>query len=253
LFVEIRMPMGAAISVTGLTFAYAAGPRALDDVSFRIEPGERVGVIGPNGAGKSTLFLCLAGVLPAETGAIQVAGLDPAIAEQRRRLPAHLGVLFAVSDDQLFHATVFDDVAFGPLNLGFSSDDVRARAAEAIACVGLTGAERRIPSQLSEGEKRRTALAGILAMRPQILLLDEPSIFLDPRGRRELLSVLEGWSGSWIVATHDLEFVRQTCGRVLVLDAGRLVAEGPTDVVLANAALMEQHGLEVPHSLRKGG
>jgi cobalt/nickel transport system ATP-binding protein len=245
--------MGAAIAVTGLSFAYSAGPRALDGLSFRIEPGERVAVIGPNGAGKSTLFLCLAGVLPAAAGAVQVAGLDPAIPVDRRRLPAHLGVLFAVSDDQLFHATVFDDVAFGPLNMGLTSDEVRTRAAEAIATVGLTGAERRIPSQLSEGEKRRTALAGILAMRPQILLLDEPSIFLDPRGRRELLAVLQSWSGTWIVATHDLEFVRQTCGRVFVLDGGRLIAEGATDTVLANAELMEQHGLEVPHSLRKGG
>jgi cobalt/nickel transport system ATP-binding protein len=243
--------MGAAIAVTGLSFAYSAGPRALDSLSFRIEPGERVAVIGPNGAGKSTLFLCLAGVLPAAAGAVQVAGLDPAIPVDRRRLPAHLGVLFAVSDDQLFHATVFDDVAFGPLNMGLSSDEVRARAVEALAIVGLTGAERRIPSQLSEGEKRRTALAGILAMRPQILLLDEPSIFLDPRGRRELLAVLQSWSGTWIVATHDLEFVRQTCGRVFVLDGGRLIAEGPTDALLSNAELMEQHGLEVPHSLRK--
>jgi cobalt/nickel transport system ATP-binding protein len=243
--------MGAAIAVTGLSFAYSAGPRALDGLSFRIEPGERVAVIGPNGAGKSTLFLCLAGVLPAAAGAVQVAGLDPAIPADRRRLPSHLGVLFAVSDDQLFHATVFDDVAFGPLNMGLSSDEVRTRAAAALAMVGLTGAERRIPSQLSEGEKRRTALAGILAMQPQILLLDEPSIFLDPRGRRELLAVLQSWSGTWIVATHDLEFVRQTCGRVFVLDGGRLIAEGATDAVLADAELMERHGLEVPHSLRK--
>jgi len=243
--------MGAAIAVTGLSFAYSAGPRALDGLSFRIEPGERVAVIGPNGAGKSTLFLCLAGVLPAAAGAVQVAGLDPAIPADRRRLPSHLGVLFAVSDDQLFHATVFEDVAFGPLNMGLSSDEVRTRAAAALAMVGLTGAERRIPSQLSEGEKRRTALAGILAMQPQILLLDEPSIFLDPRGRRELLAVLQSWSGTWIVATHDLEFVRQTCGRVFVLDGGRLIAEGPTDAVLADAELMERHGLEVPHSLRK--
>src|SRR5207248_1821482 len=116
------------------------------------------------------LFLCLAGVLPTTPGAIDVVGIDPADPAERRRLPAHLGVLFAVSDDQLFHATVFDDVAFGPLNLGLSDDEVRARTADALARVGLTGAERRIPSRLSEGEKRRTALAGILAMRPEILL-----------------------------------------------------------------------------------
>jgi cobalt/nickel transport system ATP-binding protein len=245
------MPMGAAIAVNGLSYEYAAGPRALDNLSFRIEPSERVGVVGSNGAGKSTLFLCLAGVLPTNPGAIQVAGLDPANLDERRRLPAHLGVLFAISDDQLFHATVFDDVAFGPLNLGLAADEVRSRTNEAIARVGMSGAERRSPAQLSEGEKRRTALAGILAMRPEILLLDEPSIFLDPRGRRELLAILDHWAGAWLIATHDLEFVRLTCSRVLLLDAGRLVVEGPTDAVLGDATLMEKHGLEVPHSLRR--
>jgi cobalt/nickel transport system ATP-binding protein len=240
----------AAIVVDRLTYAYPHGMRALEELSFRIEPGERVGVVGPNGAGKSTLFLCLAGVLPAAAGAVQVAGLDPAIKSDRKRIPGYLGLVFANSDDQLFHATVFDDVAFGPLNLGLPPDEVRARTAEALARVHLSGAEQRAPGQMSEGEKRRTALAGVLAMRPEILLLDEPSIFLDPRGRRDLLAILDGWSGTRIVATHDLEFVRQTCRRVMMLDGGRLVADGPTDELFANRTLMEEHGLEVPHSLR---
>jgi cobalt/nickel transport system ATP-binding protein len=243
----------AAIVVDRLTYAYPHGVRALEELSFRIEPGERVGVVGPNGAGKSTLFLCLAGVLTAAPGAVQVAGLDPAITADRKRIPGSLGLVFANSDDQLFHATVFDDVAFGPLNLGLPADEVRMRTAEALARVHLTGAEQRAPGQMSEGEKRRTALAGVLAMRPEILLLDEPSIFLDPRGRRDLLAILDGWSGTRIVATHDLEFVRQTCRRVMMLDGGRLVADGPTDELFANRLLMEEHGLEVPQSLRRGG
>src|SRR5207302_1771065 len=135
----------------------------------------------------TTLFLCLAGVLPARKGAVCLAGLDPADRAQRRALPAKVGIVFQNSDDQLFNATVFEDVAFGPLNLGLPADEVRRRVGEALALVGLKGLEERMPFHLSGGEKRRAALAGVLAMRPEILLLDEPSIFLDPRGRREFI------------------------------------------------------------------
>jgi cobalt/nickel transport system ATP-binding protein len=239
-----------AIKAHALSYCYPSGSRALDAIDLRIEHGERVGIVGPNGAGKTTLFLCLAGVLPANHGAVRVAGIDPADPDQRRRLPSKLGVVFAISDDQLFHATVREDVAFGPLNLGLPIDEVRARTDNALAHGQLTELAHRPPHQLSEGEKRRAALAGVLAMRPEILLLDEPSIFLDPRGRRELLAVLNRWSGTGLIATHDLEFVRQSCRRVLVLDGGKLVADGQTDAILGDAPLMERHGLEVPGSLR---
>jgi cobalt/nickel transport system ATP-binding protein len=239
-----------AIRVAALTFAYPGGQTALDQVSFEVHAGESVGLVGPNGAGKTTLFLCLAGVLPARKGVLDLAGLDPADPQQKRQLPARVGIVFQNSDDQLFCPTVFDDVAFGPLNLGLPPEEVRARVHEGLERVGLAGFEQRVPLHLSGGEKRRVALAGVLAMRPSILLLDEPSMYLDPRGRRELIELINGLDTTRLIAAHDLEFILRTCNRVLLLDGGRLLADGPTRQVLADAELMDRHGLEVPYSLR---
>ncbi len=246
-----RVHDDAAIVVEGLTFAYPGGTAAaLDGLRFQIQAGETVGLIGPNGAGKTTLFLCLAGVLPVAPGTIKLAGLDPGVRADRGKLPARLGIVFQNSDDQLFSTTVGDDIAFGPLNLGLPPDETRRRVAEALDRVGLAGFEARVPHHLSGGEKRRAALAGVLAMRPEILLLDEPSMFLDPRGRRELLALLKELGGTRIIATHDLDLILDLCRRALVLDHGRLVADGAARVILAEAALMERHGLEVPYRLR---
>lgn len=239
-----------AIQVHELTYAYPDGPVALDGISFEVAGGESVGLVGPNGAGKTSLFLCLGGVLPVRHGMVRLVGLDPADPVQRRRLPAKVGIVFQNSDDQLFNATVFDDVAFGPLNLELSAEEVRQRVAEAMHRVSLTGLEQRIPFHLSGGEKRRAALAGVLAMRPEILLLDEPSMHLDPRGRRELIQLINELPGTRIVASHDLELILQTCSRVLLLDHGKLQADGPARTLLAYGNLMEAHGLEVPPSLR---
>jgi cobalt/nickel transport system ATP-binding protein len=240
-----------AIRVAGLTFAYPGGAAALDQIQFTIEPGEVVGLVGPNGAGKTTLFLCLAGVLQVAPGRVRLAGLDPAVRADRVRLPAHVGIVFQNSDDQLFSTTVADDVAFGPLNLGLAAEAVRGRVTEALGRVGLAGFEARVPHHLSGGEKRRAALAGVLAMRPEILLLDEPSMFLDPRGRRELIALLRDLGGTQVIATHDLDMILDLCSRVLVLDRGQLVADGATAQVLSDQALMDRHGLEVPYRLRK--
>ncbi|MFO0807767.1 MAG: energy-coupling factor ABC transporter ATP-binding protein [Gemmataceae bacterium] len=231
------------IAVESLNYAYPDGATALDGVSFHVGPGERVGLVGPNGAGKTTLFLCLAGALRTAAGMVRVAGLDPAKVAERPHVHAKVGIVFQNSDDQLFHATVFDDVAFGPLNLGLPPDEVRARVVDALAQVGLTGCEQRTPMQLSGGQKRRAALAGIMAMRPAVLLLDEPTSALDPRGRREFLALLKSLPGTHIVASHDLDFVRAVCSRVLVLDGGRIAADGPCAEVFANRELMESHGL----------
>ena len=244
------MSAEAAIVVDGLGFTYPDGKVALADISFRADAGESIGLVGPNGAGKTTLFLCLAGVLRVPSGHVRLAGLDPGKPAERRLLPLRVGIVFQNSDDQLFSATVGDDVAFGPLNLGLPADEVRRRVTEALERVGLSGFEARVPMHLAGGEKRRAALAGVLAMRPEVLLLDEPSIFLDPRGRRELIALLDRLGGTRIIAAHDLDLILDTCTRVLVIDGGRLAADGPAPVVLADAALMERHGLEVPYRLR---
>lgn len=243
-------PLGdPVLSVRALSFRYPRGPLALDGVSFDVRPGEAVGLVGPNGAGKTTLFLALAGVLPVPPGRVRLAGLDPADAAARRRLPAHVGIVFQNSDDQLFGTTVFDDVAFGPLNLGLDPGEVRRRVADALARTGLAGCEGRVPLHLSGGEKRRAALAGVLAMSPSVLLLDEPSMYLDPRGRRDLIRLVAGLPVTRLLASHDLEMLLELCPRVLLLDRGRVIADGPARTLLADAALMEPHGLEVPHSL----
>lgn len=245
------MPETPAIAVQGLTFYHAPGMPVLREVSFEVQSGESVGVVGPNGAGKTSLFLCLAGVYSRRTGSIRIVDLDPADKAQRRQLPAHVGLVFQDSDDQLFSPTVRDDVAFGPLNLGLSQEDVQKRLTEALERVGMSGFEERPPFQLSGGEKRRVALAGVLAMHPEILLLDEPSLHLDPRGRRGLIRLIQGLPGTKLIATHDLEMVLETCTRMLLLDGGKLIADGEPRSLLSDAALMEEHGLEVPPSLHR--
>jgi len=239
-----------AIHVAELTYCYPAGTKALDGVSLEIAAGERVGLVGPNGAGKTTLFLCLAGVLRSRMGTVRLAGLDPADPVQRRQLPAKVGIIFQNSDDQLFNSTVFDDVAFGPLNLGLPAAEVRRRVADALQRVGLSDHGQRVPFHLSGGEKRRVALAGVLAMQPEVLLLDEPSMHLDPRGRRELIRLISELPVTQLIASHDLEMILETCSRAVVLDQGKVAAQGRTRELLADEKLMEAHGLEVPYSLR---
>ena len=238
------------LRVCNLNHRFADGRKALDAISFAVEPAERVAIVGPNGAGKTTLFLRLCGVLPGKPGEVLVQGSDAADAAVRKKLPQTIGVVFQNPDDQLFSATVLEDVAFGPLNLGQSPEEAIAAARESLQLLGLIGCEERSPHRLSGGEKRRAALAGVLAMKPTILLLDEPSMFLDPRGRRELIRTVLGLSTTLLLATHDLEMVLDTCPRTIVLDGGRIAADGPTRELLANAELMETHGLEVPARLK---
>ncbi len=240
----------SALTARNLSHRFADGRVALDGVSFAIEPGECVALVGPNGAGKTTLFLRLCGVLPGKPGQVSVSGLDPAVPEHRKKLPEVVGVVFQNPDDQLFSPTVAEDVAFGPLNMGATVAEANVRVSEALAAVGMTDAADRVPFQLSGGQKRRAALAGVLAMHPSVLLLDEPSMFLDPRGRRELIGVIRGLPGTKLIATHDLDLVLDSCSRVLVLDGGKLAADGPAEKLLADANLMERHGLEIPYRLR---
>ena len=236
----------ALIRATQLSHKYADGRAALTNVNLTIAAGERIGLVGPNGAGKTTLFLRLCGVLSGRLGQANIAGLDPADPLQRRKLPGVVGVVFQNPDDQLFSPSVLDDVAFGPLNQGFSNADSALRAEAALACVGLAGFGHRVPHKLSGGEKRRVALAGVLAMRPAVLLLDEPTMFLDPRGRREFITLLNQLPGTILIATHDLGLVAETCTRTVVLDGGAIDFDGLTSEIFADPERLARHGLELP-------
>jgi len=241
-----------ALEVTGLGYRYADGTWALRDVAFTVAPGERVGLVGPNGAGKSTLLLHLNGLLPerpAAAPAVRVFG-TPVAPPRLEAVRAQVGLLFQDPDDQLCCPTVWEDVAFGPRQLGLDGGTLAARVRGALAQVGLAGFDDRLPHHLSRGERRRVCLAGLLACDARLLALDEPTTDLDPRGRRELKAILAALPVAQVIATHDLELVVELCPRVLVLDGGRVVAQGPTAELLGDERLMLEHGLERPHVLR---
>jgi cobalt transport protein ATP-binding subunit len=241
-----------AIAVEHLEYRYADGRMALADVSFRIEEGECVGLVGPNGAGKTTLLLHLNGVLPEKpvtASAVSIFGMKVQ-REQLHEVRRMVGLLFQDPDDQLFCSTVGEDVAFGPAQFGLSTGEVQARVREALASVGLVGYEERAPHHLSGGERRRVCLAGVLACHPRVLALDEPTSDLDPRGKRQLKELLRSIDAAMLIATHDLELVVELCPRVILLDEGRVIADGPTESILGDEELMLAHGLEKPHILR---
>ncbi|NPV09547.1 MAG: ABC transporter ATP-binding protein [Anaerolineae bacterium] len=232
------------LEVSGLSFAYPSGQVALRDVSLRVWPGERVALVGPNGAGKSTLMLHLNGIL-AGTGEVRVGGVG--VNERTKRVVrAMVGLVFQDPDDQLFSLRVIEDVAFGPLQEGATPAEARTRALWALEQVGMAALAERAPHQLSLGERKRVAVATVLAMRPRLLVLDEPTAGLDPRGRRELISLLRSMPQTMLVATHDMRLVWELCPRTVIMDGGRVVADGATAELLADAELLEAHGLETP-------
>jgi energy-coupling factor transporter ATP-binding protein EcfA2 len=238
------------IVVEHLDFTYPDGRSALRDISFRIPPQQTVGLIGPNGAGKSTLLMHLNGLLgvPGRKGQVVVNGREvngACLAEVRREV----GFLFQDPDDQLFSATVEEDVAFGPMQLGLPAVEVSRRVADALAAVHLTGHEKRTPYHLSLGEKKRVCLAGVWACQPLILVFDEPTANFDPRGRREFIQLCRSFPATKLIASHDLEMILALCGRVILMDEGRIIADGETRSVLSDECLMLAHGLEKPHSL----
>lgn len=241
-----------AVEVERLSYRYRSGAEALSEITFSVAEGERIGLIGPNGAGKSTLLLHLNGVLPerpARPATVRIFG-TPVAADTLPAIRADVGLLFQDPDDQLFCPTVGEDVAFGPRQMGVPGPELGIRVREALAQVGLAGFEPRAPHNLSLGERHRACLAGLLACHAHVLALDEPSSSLDPRGRRELTALLLSLPATQIMATHDLELVVLTCSRVILLDGGYLIAQGPTAQILNDEELMLAHGLERPHILR---
>jgi len=237
--------MSCAIHARGLTFRYPDGHPALEGLDLQIAHGERVAVLGPNGAGKTTLMLHLNGLLMASSGELEVAGI--AVEKSRlSELRARVGLVFQDPDDQLFMPTVREDVAFGPLNMGLGRNGVEACVAEALAAVRMSHAADRAPHQLSQGERRRVAIATVLAMDPLLLVLDEPSANLDPRARRELLGLLAEIDRTLLIVTHDLPFAAELCERAVILAAGRIVADGDATEILADAPLLAANDLELP-------
>ncbi len=230
--------------IEDLSFSYPDGRRVLRDVSLSINRSEKVALVGPNGAGKSTLLLHLNGILRGE-GNLKVGDL-PVIESNLPSIRARVGLVFQNPDDQLFSSTVFEDVAFGPLHMGLPENDVRARVTRALQQVGMDGYADRLPYHLSAGEKKRIAIATVLAMSPEILVLDEPSAGLDPRARRELITLLQTLPLTMLVSTHDMPMARELFPRVVVMDEGCIVADGPTEQLLECADLLRSHGLEYP-------
>jgi cobalt/nickel transport system ATP-binding protein len=239
----------ASLAVAGVHYAYPDGSPALNGVDLHLEQGERVALLGPNGAGKTTLVLHLNGILHGGGGQVRVGGLpvtpgDRAnLAEIRRRV----GIVFQDPDDQLFMPTVAEDVAFGPANLGLRGAELDERVDEALAAVDMAAFRTRAPHHLSFGQRRRVAVATVLAMRPEILVLDEPSSNLDPASRRDLSTILRSLPVTMLMVTHDLPYALELCARSVILDAGRVVADGPTVELLADTELMSRHRLELPY------
>jgi cobalt/nickel transport system ATP-binding protein len=234
-------PNQPLIEVRGLSYTYPDGHEALHDISLLIHRGEKIGIVGGNGAGKSTLLLHFNGILSG-AGGIIIFGMAPDhanIREIRRRV----GVVFQNPDDQLFSPTVYDDVAFGPRNLGLSEEEVALRVGESLDAVGLAGFEERSAFHLSFGEKKRAAIATVLAMGPDIIALDEPTSNLDPKGKREMSEFLEKLGGTQIIVTHNLELVRKHCDRAVVMREGRIVADGSPSDIFTDAEFLKSNEL----------
>lgn len=237
--------MPPAVDFSNLEYSYPDKPDVLRELTLSIYPGERVGFIGPNGAGKTTLFLLACGLLKPTGGEVRLQG-QPVV---KGGFNPDIALVFQQTDEQLFCPTVGEDVAFGPENQGLAPWEVDQRVQEALTVVGAQHLIARPVHHLSQGEKRMVAIAGALALRPRIIIFDEPSAGLDIRGRRRLIPLLHQSAPTALIASHDLELILETCTRVLLLDEGQIVADGPPRDIMSDEMLMARHGQEKPHSL----
>lgn len=244
--------MPSALEMHGVTYAYPDGTAALDGIELVVSEGERVALLGPNGAGKSTLISHTNGVLMPQAGTISVAG-TPLTEKTVRSIRTQVGLVFQDPDDQLFMTTVYDDVAFGPLNMGLPAEEVDRRVHEALHAVGLADVASKPGMHLSFGQKKRIALATVLSMQPSVLVLDEPTSNLDPAAERSMIALLDTLAATMLVATHDMDLAWRLCTRAVVLRSGRVVADGPAEQIMADERLMLDNGLDLPIAVRFGG
>lgn len=235
--------MVKAVEIENFSYDYPDGTKALVDISLTIAHGEKVAIIGPNGAGKSTLLLAMSAFLKG-TGKISVDGIE-ATAKNAKKIRSVLGLVMQNPDEQLFMPTLFDDVAFGPMNMGLDESEVRSRTADALKTVGLEGMEQKPPHHLSGGQKRSAAIATILSMEPKIITMDEPEASLDPRTRNKLIDLLKSLSQTLIIATCNMDFAASLCERAVLMDEGRIITNGDASKIMSDAKLMQTHGLEV--------
>ena len=232
----------AVIRLDNLTYAYPDGRKALEGINLLIERGESVAIAGANGAGKSTLLMHLNGIIHGTNGAVKISGI-PVVAANLKTIRARVGVVFQNPDDQLFCPEVFDDVAFGPINMGLPETEVRKRVSESLSAVGLSGYERRSSHHLSLGEKKRIALASVLSMSPEVLALDEPSSNLDPAAKWGLIQLLKSLDVTKIVVSHDLELIEALCPRLVIMKQGKILVDGQTVEIMADRGLLVAGGL----------
>lgn len=238
------------IEVENVSFSYGKGRKILDNISFLAQEKDSIGIIGANGVGKSTLLKILVGLNPGFTGSVRVEEI-PLEKSTLARIREKIGYVFQDSDSQLFMTNVYQDVAFAPRNYGLPEEEVRRRVDAALEQVHITHLKDRPIYQLSGGEKKLVSIATILSMMPDIILMDEPSVALDPKNRRNLIHVLNEFEHLKIIASHDLDFIWDTCGRTLLMAEGRIVADGPTEEILRDGELLERYGLELPLSLQE--
>jgi len=235
------------IELNNLSYAYPDGSRALENISLKITHGESVGIVGANGAGKSTLLMLLSGVILPEKNEVRI-GEMPITKKTLQHIRKTVGLVFQNPDDQLFMTSVYNDVAFGPRNHGLDESEVEKRVLKALDKLKISHLKDRAPYKLSAGEKRSAAIATVLSMDPDILVLDEPATMLDPKTRRCLIQTLSNFIHTKIIATHDLDMVLEACSRVVLLNKGRLIADGPSEEILSDEVLLDQNGLEPPLS-----